>query len=238
MPRVRELKLFTLGHGNDKLGPEIPFWNLPPGPKATCPGATRICRGCCYAKDGMSREFVHSRCYERNFRFAKTLDFVPTLTAAILRENPPAFRPNDIGDFFSVPYIEKWTQICHNCPNTRFFSFSRSWRKRQLWPALQVLAAMPNMNLIISVDAASAAQLLLLPGTDHLMKAWLAEHDEDRPTCEADLIFRNNWRTLPPVPDLDCFGGMICPHQTGFKPSPSLETCFKCGYCWLWKELR
>ena len=88
MPRIRQVKRWTMGHDNKKLGPEIPFWNLPAG--RTCVGSTQVCRGCCYVKDGKSQQFVHCRCHLRNLKFSKTNDFVPELSAAILHENPPA----------------------------------------------------------------------------------------------------------------------------------------------------
>ena len=236
MPSGCTTRLYTIGRKNDKLGPETAYWNMPS--KLTCPGSSRVCRRCCYDNDGQSQQFVHRRCHLRNLIFSKTAAFVPEISAAIQREAPPVFRPNDIGDYSSLQNILDWTQICRNCPETRFFCFTRTWRVRRWWPALRALAAEANMNMGLSVDRDCAAELSTLPGANRLMKAWLAENDDDRPTCEADLIFRNGWRTLPPLLDLNCFGGMVCPHQTGYKLDPWVETCFKCGYCWLWKELR
>ena len=94
----------------------------------------------------------------------------------------PRLRPNDEGDFYGLPYIQKWEQICRNCPYTRFFCFTRSWRVRRLWPALQQLHALPNVNLILSVDRDSVTELRALPGSLGMMKAWLAEnHDIAQP---------------------------------------------------------
>ncbi len=235
MARQRSATRWALGHGNKKLGPEIWYWSM--SPKRTCPKSTRLCRRCCYGDNGEFRQFVHCLRHVRNFDFSKTKDFVPKLSAAILRKAPPTFRFNSLGDYYSLPYIEKWRQICRNCPDTFFFGYARSWRDKRWWPALRELAATPKVNLILSVDHDCAAELSALQGATKLMKVWLAEDNDDLPTCEVDLVFRNNWRKLPPLQGVDHFGAPICPHQTGVEPDAPVATCYKCGYCWrLWKE--
>src|SRR5262249_49262511 len=55
---------WLLGRGNDKLGEGVHHFDLPA--VTTCPGATDVCLGCCYARQGRFRTDVVKARLERN----------------------------------------------------------------------------------------------------------------------------------------------------------------------------
>ena len=56
------------------------------------------------------------------------------------------------GDFYSKPYIQSWIQICESRPTTQFWSYTLSWHIPTLLPVLEVLRALPNVELFASTD--------------------------------------------------------------------------------------
>jgi hypothetical protein len=99
-------------------------------------------------------------------------------------------------------------------------SFGRALREREAGGA--------------SMAGESANEFLKLPnGTAH-PTAWLATNDDDGPPFPVDVVFRNGWRDLPPLDDLNHFGSPVCPAETGH----SKTTCKACQRCFLRRELR
>ena len=84
------------------------------------------------------------------------------------------------------------------------------------------------MTLFLSLDHSMLddpipAELAGLPRT------WLATTDDDIPPGDLhiDLVFRNLRTKLTPLEDLNHFGAMVCPAETG----RGKTTCDKCKFC-------
>jgi hypothetical protein len=50
---------------------------------------------------------------------------VETMVTEISRKSPKTFRIHESGDFYDTAYFLAWTEICRQCPDTRFFAFTK-----------------------------------------------------------------------------------------------------------------
>jgi hypothetical protein len=124
-------------HGNAKLGKGAhAIGNINRMPGVTCPGATSWCASICYAKKGFYPFQYH--------RYANTLE---------LPEHPTRYvRIHAAGDFDTVEYIAEITSYVESHPETKFWAYTRSWSIPELLSSLEILRALPNMQLFASVD--------------------------------------------------------------------------------------
>ena len=127
----------TYGHnGNDKVGKHVSIINRAAG--ATCPGESEFCAGC-YAKKGNFKRF------NLQAKFAAgTINLPKTLR--------DLFRWHVSGDFDTVEYIHFAIEVVRNNPDTKFWAYTRSWNVPELLPHLEILRAIPNMQLFASCD--------------------------------------------------------------------------------------
>ena len=65
------------------------------------------------------------------------------------------FKIHVAGEFFSAEYIDAWSEIVHECSDVSFFTYTRSWRRKEFVPALQQLAGHANIQLWLSCDQAT-----------------------------------------------------------------------------------
>ncbi len=145
--------LFT--KGNTKLGKGIWAFSLPR--VKTCPGMSPWCSKNCYMD---KLEKVYSRIlpmYERNLAASKKPSFVTDAIAELRRHGQrgqKTVRVHVDGDFYSVPYIEKWTEIVKSLApeGWKFYAYTKSWRVPKLLPALNELRKQPNMVMRASTD--------------------------------------------------------------------------------------
>lgn len=131
-------KYFSFGNLKLKSNDKIKFliWNLPA--QDTCPNATELCKKFCYAKKS-------ERCYptckasrQRHLDFSKTDEFIPTITDAIVsyankhKNALIVVRIHESGDFYNLPYFEKWyditLRVSEICKNVRFLSYTKSFK--------------------------------------------------------------------------------------------------------------
>ena len=131
----------TYGHnGNDKVGKGVSIVNREAG--ETCPGASDFCVEC-YAKKGNFKRF------NLQSKFASgTLNLPNTLR--------DLFRWHVSGDFDTVEYIHFAIEVVRAHPDTRFWAYTRSWNVPELLPHLEILRAIPNMQLFASCDTTMA----------------------------------------------------------------------------------
>ena len=139
----------SLGTGTSKLG-EVLTFSLPP--IETCPGASPWCRKHCYADRYVRRRPNSRRAYQINHELSLTPNRFTDLMTGVLPRIIPHFRIHVSGDFYSVAYIASWIKICLAFPQTRFWSYTRSWTLPTLLPALERLRDLPNVQLLASVD--------------------------------------------------------------------------------------
>jgi len=142
LPDTRGVSISRFGKGNLKIGPNVVTYSKVA--EECCPGATDWCKAECYAKrigDPVAR--IH----RENSQAGADVPDLPTGTTIC--------RPHVSGDFDSVGYIERWIQIVSLNPSVTFWAYTRSWRVPELLPALERLRALPNMQLLASVDPTS-----------------------------------------------------------------------------------
>jgi hypothetical protein len=142
LPDTRGVTLSRWGAGNLKIGLNVITYSKLA--LATCPGASVWCKGSCYAQRiaGVVAEFV----YKVNTEAGANVPDFPSDTDSKL------CRPHVSGDFDSVAYIQRWTEIVKSRPDVQFWAYTRSWRMFTFQPALEQLRALPNMQLFASMD--------------------------------------------------------------------------------------
>lgn len=138
-----------ISRGNIKLG-VLPSFSLPPG--KTCPGMTPFCDRYCFACHGRYMMPNVEGSNERRHQISLSKDFVPLMIADLSKVSPPAFRLHVVGDFYSVPYIERWLKIIHRFPDIHFFGSTRSWRVPKLVEAIEEIRDHDNVYLRASID--------------------------------------------------------------------------------------
>jgi hypothetical protein len=55
-------------------------------------------------------------------------------------------------DFYSAEYVRKWAAVARACPATRFYAYTRSWRRPDIAAALAELSRCRNVRLWYSCD--------------------------------------------------------------------------------------
>ena len=139
LPDTRGVTLSRWGCGNTKIG-----WGVVTYSKVAvvaCPGSTPFCREICYAQriGGPVLDV-----YEVNTAAGANVPDLP--------EDAELVRLHVSGDFDSVEYIQRWTQIVAARQDVDFWAYTRSWAVTELLPHLEGLRALPNMQLFASVD--------------------------------------------------------------------------------------
>lgn len=142
-------RCITISGGNIKLG-AIPNFSLPP--QKTCVGQSPACIDC-YAKKAYRAHPSVRKAYEKNYTMSQNIGFVYRMNQYLQKYNPKLFRIHVSGDFYSARYIGQWINIIQSNPNTVFFGFTRSWRRADLLPVLDILRQLPNVKLWASWDA-------------------------------------------------------------------------------------
>ena len=64
----------------------------------------------------------------------------------------PCMRLHVSGDFYSESYIASWAVICLDFPQTRFWSYTRSWIVPDLLKPLETLRRLGNFEILASTD--------------------------------------------------------------------------------------
>lgn len=138
-----------LALGNSKVGEAWTF-SLPSF--VTCPGASPWCRKHCYAWRLEKLRPSCRRAYVRNLAISlEPKRFVPYVLDA-LPENATLVRIHVGGDYYAKEYCDAWYDICKTRPDTKFWSYSRSWQMPTLLPGLERLRALSNLELFASTD--------------------------------------------------------------------------------------
>ncbi|QEG30197.1 hypothetical protein GobsT_50000 [Gemmata obscuriglobus] len=217
-----ETKRGLLVAGNEKLGMSVFHFDTPP--VTTCPGRSKRCESLCYCRRG---RFVFPQVIERLewcYEQSKRDDFASRMTAEIHRKGCLAVRPHVSGDLYSPGYARKWLEIVTNCPRTKFWLYTRSWRIPGILEVLAELAKLPNLAVWFSADEETGYPPTVPEG---VRVAWLMDSDEEPEA--ADLIFLNH--PLRYQDDKRIKLDLICPTETesGRKKGTSCSTC---QFCW------
>jgi protein gp88 len=98
----------------------------------TCPNAG-VCATGCYARSGTYRFRNTINAYEERLKLTQSKDFVEILKAEVslkkIRSRSQSktclIRIHDSGDFYDVPYWNKWECIIKEHPDVRFYAYTK-----------------------------------------------------------------------------------------------------------------
>jgi hypothetical protein len=180
--------------GNDKLGKGVSVINREAG--ETCPGKSKFCIAC-YAMKGMFKM------YNIQAKYAAGIIQVP-------KKLRPLCRIHASGDFDTVEYIRDVVKWVEDNPDTTFWAYTRSWNVSRLVADLEILRALPNVQLFASVDST-------MPNAPIGWRVAYISGDT-RYKGMVCLVQQHTAECLP-----DCKGGKT---HVGKKPD-----CKACGYC-------
>jgi hypothetical protein len=210
-----------INQGNQKLGRSIWTFSLPA--VTTCPGASDACKSACYARKG---NFLRPNVRDsllRNYELSKTPNFIGLVAAHLAAHRAKIVRLHPSGDFYSAGYVRRWASIARMCRDTLFYAYTRSWRVPSVRPAVADLARMPNVRVWYSIDRDTG----LPKGPPRPVRlAYLAADAADAPPPEADLVFRDGWRTA--AKQIRSAGVLVCPVENGTNKPLTCEACRLC----------
>jgi hypothetical protein len=165
-------------HDNDKMGPYVFFYNLPPGmatedePYRTCT-PTKWCDDHCYAqKNNFLLQNVIDSHFER-YHFSLGEDFAEQVVEFVKKRNKYArkykvelIRLHVAGDFYSPEYVEKWTEIGETLLSVSPKTLLRTTtRRRDLKSEIRKLDSLENMIVRESLDDCIKRPTMDLPFT-------------------------------------------------------------------------
>ena len=224
---------------NHKLG-NVPTFDIPAASKY-CPGATKACKNVCYARQIALTYPKAGLKYRRNYRFAHSREFIPYMIRNVRQYETFRIHGNS-GDFFSADYVNNWVVIARNCPKTRFYFYTRSWRLPVIWRALKAFAALPNVTMNLSLDAETG--IPIEEGSENFKWCYLSIDDKDvMPGLrKSDLVFRHQhkidmrWRgrtSRRNIRVIHNLGGVrTCPLERSTSlPAENGLTCSNCRIC-------
>lgn len=208
--------------------------------KITCPGMTDTCSEKCYAYNLMRAYPRVGAKYQRNLEFANGDEFVTHM----IEEIPDCceFRIHISGDFYSPDYVYSWIEIAANRPDVTFYTYTRSWCTPKIWNVIATLAALPNVNINLSVDEDTGE-----PDLDSYRWCYLTNNDTAPDWLrDGDIVFRSNHigqkrkrkhdtkKGIDPdirAPLIHKIGAAtVCPFERG-KDMPKSFSCAKCHLC-------
>jgi hypothetical protein len=208
--------------GNGKLGQAINLWSLPAG-TSCCPGRSAICEHWCYAKTG---HFLLPSVKERlkwNLAQTRRGDFVARMVNEINRKGVLVIRIHVSGDFGTAGYAAKWLEIMKQCPQVRYYAYTRSYRVPEIAAVLEQMAQLDCCRLWYSIDAETGVPLHVPVG---VRLAYLQVDDDTPELC--DLYFRVRRLRKERQPRIGLT--LICPHETPQGKERGV-TCGSCQYC-------
>jgi hypothetical protein len=205
----------------------------PPSLGGSCTGTTTFCKGC-YAVPlevgfpSVGRLVAHNLAtlQECGANVARIAALLRPLVDLFLKECDKAekktghavervYRIHWDGDFYSRPYAAAWALVAQEYPQVQFWAYTRSFE------VVDILSAVPNLALYLSVDAENAVRAKAthkrFPGT-HL--AFCAETWEG--TEEVAALFPGERR------------GPKCPALTDKVPMVNAQgvgACVTCTLC-------
>lgn len=131
-------------------------WTFSIPARQTCPGKSEWCRKNCYATKGNFLCANAQMAHDRNWNATKDLEaFEASMVAEIKRRMPLALRVHSSGDFYSVEYFRAWLRIAKQCPETKVFAYTRTWRIDRFAAVLPEAEKVANFVLWYSTDPAT-----------------------------------------------------------------------------------
>jgi len=184
----------------------------------------------CYATKGFFQMNNVRETHTKNWELSKRSDFVDEMIAEIRQMGLKLLRIHVAGDFYGKRYIRKWIKIAKACPDVQFYAYTRSWRKKALLPALELLAEVENVSLWWSCDKDTDEYDGQPPAVPSVGVTYMQVDPGEAIPDYVDLIFRVKRKTIEKFVG-SCF---VCPAENGVKPKPH---CDKCALCWSDKDM-
>ena len=250
---------------NSKVG-----WAFSLPRKETCINFTDICWQLCYGRGIRYQSETQKEKRQRNYRTvlfllenggpellaenlidlvdrARPVDWLAAKIAGQPTRLPFTLRLQDVGDFFSVPYAAAWILTIQKRPQCKFWFYTRSFLDPDLFEELSKLAALPNCQGWLSLDAENFSQGIAAfckkPG---VWKLALLQDDQDslplellpkiEPQVSAGNIVNFPYHAggyhVEPIKD-ECV--TTCPQVVGAYPLErsrlKLKPCQACTFC-------
>jgi len=203
-----------------------------------CRWATPTCWRGCYAKRGRMAFPTPQRAFMRNYRAlagAGTAEGMAELLIGLLRRmHFSIFRIHVSGEFFSQEYARAWALTCREISKARFWSYTRSQDRR----ILRVLAAIPNLRILLSCDQDNWAEMTAMsrdfPGFG-LSYYSVGEMPPDSLYARGSEVPDGRPGGLVVFPDQSVRRYLhlpgTCPTEVAVDPWPKHEACVRCRRC-------
>lgn len=204
-------------------------FGLPAGKAYSCPGATSICDGVCYAgKIEKQYKAVFTRLND-NLELLRSLD-IDGMTNALRimlwqfvaecdkKGVEKAFRIHWDGDFFSRGYAIAWANVVREFPEVTFWVYTRSFVPGA--NVVPLIAGIPNLTVYLSVDSEN----------EEFAADILAEFPDVLPAVLADTMDN----AAPINVELTGKPGAKCPELIKAIPlvnENGVGACIACGLC-------
>jgi hypothetical protein len=142
----------------------------------------------------------------------------------IHRRRCQVMRIHAAGDFDRVDYVRTWGKIIAACPDTVFFSYTRSWRVKRLQRAIEYLATLTNHHLWYSTDRDTGPPARV---PRRVRTCYMITEGETAPPWTVDLVFRDEDHLKGEIVK-KINGMLVCPYEQGTNIN---ITCSQCKYC-------
>lgn len=222
LPDTRGVEISRYGRSNLKLGADVFTYSRVAGSReyekagtrqfvmGTCPGATPECEEICYAK--RICEGPVARVHNEN----SCTDDVPPIP-----EECKTLRLHVSGDFNSVIYVRNWIAQLTERPDVTCWAYTRSWRVPELLPHLEVLRALPNVQLFASMDRSHDD----VPPAGW-RRAWIDGDTRAGTPVDIHAHADVDWHNKRNARTFDGAMSYTCPEET-----KHVSDCLTCGYC-------
>lgn len=205
-------------------------FGLPAGQAYSCPGATSVCEGVCYAGK-LEKVFPSMRALlENNWNVLSGASWgtmvlelnrmVKEFSAECDKKGAEkAFRIHWDGDFFSRTYASAWASVCMVNPDVDFWVYTRSFTDKL--NVIDIIAGIPNLAVFLSVDADNKQWAdIIVAEYPEINVAALADTMD-----EAALVIQSIRQNDKP--------GAKCPELIGSLPLIDTRggACFTCQLC-------
>ncbi len=202
-------------------------FGLPSGQAYSCPGATSVCEGVCYA-GRLEKQYpnvlasaMHNWALLKDASFGEMVGLLSDMiddfrSDCVRRSAPMEFRIHHDGDFFSRTYADAWSFVVRLNPDIAFWVYTRSFT-----PGINVvdlIADIPNLSVYLSVDAVN--------------KGYASTIRDEYPSVRFAMLADTAADAAAELATLDTRGG-ICPENIKRIPLITADggACHSCGLC-------
>lgn len=199
-------------------------FGLPSGVQFSCPGATSVCNGVCYAGKlelqypNVLKSLLHNWDVLATATYADMVRMLSNMISEFVTEStkwdaPLLFRVHYDGDMYSMAYAMAWREVMKAYPNVTFWLYTRSFSFVHLFETVG------NVTVYLSIDTDNANDALkCYRENPWVMLASLAQTFDEAKAILTDTFGAKSVR---------------CPEVNGGIPliSDRGSACVRCGLC-------